>query len=121
MYVTSPACQVIPFLILHDFKMLFPQSPPLSRIPADAPRLMADPQFRQKLYRAMVRLAEESGMTPSTLFVVNITLSDGYHVAGGTYADIYKGMLEGQPVAVKRMRTFLGQSEDQLELTRKVN
>jgi hypothetical protein len=57
--------------------------------------------------RALVKLSTTFNYIPPTLFVSGVSLSSREPVFGGGFADIFKGVYESKPVAVKRFRDFL--------------
>ncbi|EIN10219.1 kinase-like protein, partial [Punctularia strigosozonata HHB-11173 SS5] len=63
--------------------------------------------FRRRLVRLAIRLAEKCGMLPSALFVQGVEYTNGRDPErGGAFADIFLGVYEGTPVALKRLRVF---------------
>ncbi|KAJ7688621.1 kinase-like domain-containing protein [Mycena rosella] len=59
---------------------------------------------RRRLFKALTRLSRESKLHPRCFTLTG--LEQGRLVAGGSFADVYKGSLRGQTVAVKMMRAF---------------
>lgn len=76
--------------------------------------------FRRKLRRVVVRLAQDSDTLPLSLQVEGVALSDRDCVGGGAFADVFKGVLNGGDVAVKRMRIFIVTNDDDKAKTRRV-
>jgi hypothetical protein len=55
----------------------------------------------------LVKLSAHNNLLPRSLFLYGTQLGpDRDAVAGGRFADIYKGSLGTQEVAIKRMRVF---------------
>ncbi len=75
---------------------------------------------RRRIHRVTVRLAQASDRLPSTVFIEGVALSDQHPVGGGSYADVYKGDFNGVEVAVKKVRIFIRQGEDEWARARKV-
>ncbi|KAH7918869.1 kinase-like protein [Leucogyrophana mollusca] len=57
------------------------------------------------LVKTLVELSKRSGLYPQRLLLPNIDIR-GDQVDGGTFGDVWKGDLDGRPVAVKKMRVF---------------
>ncbi|KAJ7679251.1 kinase-like domain-containing protein [Mycena polygramma] len=62
--------------------------------------------MRRRLFKALIRLSSDSKLHPKCFTLTG--LQRGQLVAGGSFSDVYKGLLEGQYVAVKMMRVFEG-------------
>lgn len=63
--------------------------------------------------RTMMKLAVNSQVMPSTLFLRGIQCSETEPRFGGGYADVFHGSAaSGQAVALKRLRIFQGSSEE---------
>ncbi|KAJ7607029.1 kinase-like domain-containing protein [Mycena polygramma] len=60
--------------------------------------------MRRRLFKALIRLSRDCKLYPRCYTLTD--LEQGRLVAGGTFGDVYKGLLEGQCVAVKMMRVF---------------
>ncbi len=58
----------------------------------------------------LVGLSRRAQILPSTLFIDGVECKDRNAVAGGGFADIYRGLFGGQEVALKRIRTFTNDS-----------
>lgn len=70
---------------------------------------------RRRLFKALLRLSGDSQLYPRCF-----PLTDLEHerlVAGGSFSDVYTGLLRGQSVAVKMMRVF---EESEIDALRKV-
>ncbi|KAH7926547.1 kinase-like protein [Leucogyrophana mollusca] len=61
--------------------------------------------IRSFLVKILVELSKRSGLYPQRLVLPNINIR-GDQVDGGTFGDVWKGDLDGRPVAVKKMRVF---------------
>ncbi|KAJ6561955.1 kinase-like domain-containing protein, partial [Mycena capillaripes] len=59
---------------------------------------------RRRLFKALIRLSGDSQLYPRCFPLVG--LEHESLVAGGTFGDVYTGLLRGQTVAVKMMRVF---------------
>jgi hypothetical protein len=71
----------------------------------DAPGHLED--FRRCVLYLLVKLSARNSLLPLSLFVSGTELGPARDaVAGGRFADIYKGVLGPQQVAIKRMRVF---------------
>ncbi|KAJ7935426.1 kinase-like domain-containing protein [Mycena leptocephala] len=68
---------------------------------------------RRRLFKALIRLSRDSKLHPRCFTIP--ALEQGKLVAGGSFGDVYKGLLEGQSVAVKMMRVFEGSDIDALQ------
>ncbi|KAJ7730312.1 kinase-like domain-containing protein, partial [Mycena metata] len=66
--------------------------------------LIPIPINKRRFYKALISLSEESGLLPRCLTISG--LKHGTLAAGGAFADVYKGSLDGQSIAVKMMRVF---------------
>ncbi|KAJ7622888.1 kinase-like domain-containing protein [Mycena polygramma] len=62
------------------------------------------PMKRRRLFKALLRLSRDSELSPRCFTLTG--LQRGRLVAGGSFGDVYKGLLEGQSIAVKMMRVF---------------
>jgi hypothetical protein len=63
--------------------------------------------FRRRLVRLAIRLAENSSRLPSALFIQGVEYASGRDPdRGGAFADIFRGVHDGTPVALKRLRVF---------------
>ena len=56
--------------------------------------------------RLLLTLSRVSNCLPPSLFLCDVNCQDKNSVAGGGYADVYKGWIDGHPVAIKRLRVF---------------
>ena len=61
-------------------------------------------EFRQMLRRISVKLSTTADRLPGEIYVEGVELLDPYNANGGAFADIYKGIYNGQEVAVKKPR-----------------
>jgi serine/threonine protein kinase len=63
--------------------------------------------FRRSVLYLLVKLSDRNNLLPRSLFLDDARLGfNGDAVAGGRFADIYRGLLDTQVVAIKRMRVF---------------
>ncbi|KAH7919823.1 kinase-like protein [Leucogyrophana mollusca] len=62
-------------------------------------------ETRSFLIKILVELSKRSGLYPQRLVLPNIDIR-GNQVNGGTFGDVWKGDLNGRPIAVKKMRVF---------------
>ncbi|KAJ7489298.1 hypothetical protein FB451DRAFT_1125592, partial [Mycena latifolia] len=60
---------------------------------------------RSSIFKALLRLSRASGLHPKC-FPLSGLQKVGQQVAGGGFGDIWKGLINGQTVAVKMMRIF---------------
>lgn len=58
------------------------------------------------LWKALLRLSRKSGLHP-TCFNLSRLEKVGQQMAGGGFGDIWRGLVDGQTVAVKSIRIFL--------------
>ncbi len=72
---------------------------------------LSDPRVHN-IRRLLMGLARKTGTLPKTLFLQGIECKDRDPVGGGGFADIYLASYNGQPVALKRIRTFSMTSVD---------
>lgn len=73
----------------------------MDEIPAD------DFDHRHGLRRLLVRLSTESACIPNALFLHGIAQQGSEPVGIGGFADVYRGVLGEKPVALKRLRVFV--------------
>ncbi|KAK7466340.1 Rho guanine nucleotide exchange factor [Stygiomarasmius scandens] len=71
-------------------------------------------ELRSRIYKAIIRLSKNSGLSPVCLTLNNITNLEDFPVAGGAFADIRKGLLGGQVACLKIPRLHLGQDPNKL-------
>ncbi|KAJ6464621.1 kinase-like domain-containing protein [Mycena vitilis] len=64
------------------------------------------PTKRRRLCKALLRLSRDSKLHPRCFTLTG--LDRGRLETGGTFGDVYRGLLEGQSVAVKMLRVFPG-------------
>ena len=69
-----------------------------------------DPLRRKAIY-ILVKLAARSGALPTSLFVKGVKLQSMHAVSMGGFADVYKGLLDGELVALKRLRITVSRKE----------
>ncbi|KAG6906540.1 hypothetical protein DXG01_013248, partial [Tephrocybe rancida] len=62
--------------------------------------------FRRALIVATQRLSTKSGLYPICYELKDVIRHDNLPVTAGGFADIYKGMLEGQVVCLKTIRIY---------------
>lgn len=77
-------------------------------------------KFRRTLHRVIVRLSQKSHKLPESIYVRGVKIIDRYNMNGGAFADIYKGVYQGEEVAVKKLRATLYQSPGKRAKTIKV-
>lgn len=58
------------------------------------------------LCRLLVRLSKDSRVLPRCVFTQGVVCTDSHPVSGGSFADIFMGLLGGRLVALKRLRIF---------------
>jgi hypothetical protein len=63
--------------------------------------------------RLLLKLCENFDTLPTSLFVTGIKRLDAEAMSGGGFADIYRGSLRNEVVALKRLRIFLNDQEHQ--------
>ena len=64
-----------------------------------------DPAYKRSHVRALIRLSRETGLYPECLALKGVEIQ-GDAVGGGGFADIFKGQLEDQKIAVKMLRVY---------------
>jgi len=62
----------------------------------------------QKAYRLLLGLLQACDVMPSSLLIGEITLLEDNAVFHGVYADVFKGLKDGQELALKRPRMYIG-------------
>ncbi len=77
-------------------------------------------KFRRILHRTSVRLSQKADKLPESIYVRGVKIVDRHNLNGGAFADIYKGVYNGEEVAVKKLRVTLYQSPDKRTKTIKV-
>ncbi|TDL19868.1 kinase-like protein [Rickenella mellea] len=67
-----------------------------------------DSNFYRKARSLQRKLHESSGLFPSELYIEGVELQyDGRQVGHGGFADIFKGLWNASPVAIKRLRSHV--------------
>ncbi|CAL1706475.1 unnamed protein product [Somion occarium] len=61
---------------------------------------------RFTLRRLLIQLSKASNHVPSSLYIVGVDCKERNAIAGGAYADIFRGTLHSASVALKRLRVF---------------
>ncbi|KAF8156287.1 kinase-like domain-containing protein [Mycena galopus ATCC 62051] len=90
----------------------------LTELLQDEIRYSADTMYKTMCMRHLQRLTRKFGILPASFFVHNV-YRDGLHaIAGGGFADVYKGTLNGSPVCLKVLRFFTQASEMRDKLLR---
>lgn len=70
--------------------------------------------------RLQLKAARNRGILPSTYYITSKDLSREIDpFAGGGFADVYKGKLNGEPVVLKKVKWYLNQGS--MEKVRKVS
>ena len=64
-----------------------------------------EPKFKRRHLKALVKLSELSRRYPECLTLKHIKLPE-YHVARGSFGDIYKGSMAGCDIAVKVLNVY---------------
>ena len=77
-------------------------------------------KFNKRLRRLVVRLAKALDKLPLQIYIKGVSLAERDPIGGGAFADVYKGVLNGQEVAVKKLRVFLYQTDEEKERNSKV-
>ncbi|KIM79846.1 hypothetical protein PILCRDRAFT_823036 [Piloderma croceum F 1598] len=62
----------------------------------------------QIAFRLLVGLLQACDIAPSSIFISDVRLLENDAVFHGVYADIFKGFKDGQEVALKRPRIYIG-------------
>jgi hypothetical protein len=65
----------------------------------------------QTAFRLLVGLLQACDIAPSSLFISDVRLLEDDAVFHGVYADIFKGFKDGQEVALKRPRIYIGHDQ----------
>ncbi|KZT30904.1 kinase-like protein [Neolentinus lepideus HHB14362 ss-1] len=68
-------------------------------------RMISSPQ-RAKWETSLRRITHRSQVLPPALFLDAVRTTEHFPVAGGGHSDIFRGVMDGQPVALKVLRTF---------------
>ncbi len=66
-------------------------------------------EFRKELRRLSIRLWEASDKLPAALHLRGISLENPNNIAGGAFADIYRGDYRSRKVAIKKPRIAINQ------------
>ena len=53
-----------------------------------------------------MKLSIRSGRLPASLVIKNVRCEDTESIAGGGFADIFRGVWKDQPVALKKLRLY---------------
>ncbi|TDL16987.1 kinase-like protein, partial [Rickenella mellea] len=64
------------------------------------------------LARAIARLSKRSGCYPDCLILSNVRRTREHPVAGGGFADVWQGISDGRPVALKALRIYAKPSRE---------
>ncbi|KAJ8088480.1 Rho guanine nucleotide exchange factor [Marasmius tenuissimus] len=64
------------------------------------------PKLRSSMVKMMLRLSERSGLCPSCLNLENVERVGNRPVAGGGFADVWKGRIKGQLVCLKVVKVY---------------
>ncbi|KAK1218197.1 hypothetical protein PQX77_019135 [Marasmius sp. AFHP31] len=80
--------------------------------------LLDDPRIpratRSTIFKVILRLSKRSGMFPKCLTIKNVETLNGVPVAGGSFGDVWKGMIAGQTVCLKVVRVYVASDVQQL-------
>lgn len=69
-----------------------------------------DPEQRTHLLRRLlIALSRNTQAVPRSFLINGIEVQDRDAVGGGGFADIFRAIYKDQPVALKRLRTFMNQ------------
>lgn len=68
--------------------------------------LEKDEVRRGGIRRLIMKLSIRSGLLPNSLLITDVVMSSSESVAGGGFADIFRGTYKGRLVALKRLRVF---------------
>ncbi|KAJ7598118.1 hypothetical protein C8J56DRAFT_1020152 [Mycena floridula] len=66
----------------------------------------ADTAYKAMCMRHLQRLTKRFGILPPSFFVHDVFREGTHAVAGGGFADVYEGILDGSPVCLKVLRFF---------------
>ena len=67
--------------------------------------MAVDPALRRRHVKALIKLSRATGLYPECLVLKGIEII-GDAVGGGGFADIFKGRLRGQEIAVKVLKVY---------------
>ena len=67
--------------------------------------MTVDPTLRRRHVKALIRLSRATGLYPECLVLDGIEII-GDAVGGGGFADIFKGRLHDQEIAVKVLKVY---------------
>ena len=67
--------------------------------------MAVDPECKRRHVKALIRLSGATGLYPECLVLDRIEIL-GDAVGGGGFADIFKGRLQGQAIAVKMLKVY---------------
>ena len=65
-----------------------------------------DSSYKHSHQNALIKLSRESRLYPECIVLKHVSFDPRNPAACGGFADIYKGHLRGQEIAVKRLRTY---------------
>lgn len=64
------------------------------------------PKHRQRLHRFLSRIVKETGRLPSSMIIHNVKRKGSDPLAGGGFADVWRGTQGDLDVAMKVLRIF---------------
>ena len=67
--------------------------------------MFVDPALKRRYVKALIRLSRATGLYPECLVLNGIEII-GDAVGGGGFADIFKGRLRDQEIAVKMLKVY---------------
>ena len=61
---------------------------------------------RRSLVVAMQRLSKNTNLYPTVFTLKDVTMTGNDAIAAGSFADVYRGIFEGQSVCLKMIKVF---------------
>ena len=77
-------------------------------------------QIRTALRHVLMSVSINSDILPMSLFLSGVACTSRESIGGGSFGDVYRGTYHGEPVALKRLRTFRTSDEAKQAANRKV-
>jgi serine/threonine protein kinase len=71
-----------------------------------------DKSLQRLLIRTIAKLSKKSGQVPSCLMLRGVREIGEHLVDGGSFGDVWKGVVEGHVIAIKAMRFFGSHVDD---------
>jgi len=76
---------------------------------------MANPSLKTWYFRVLRKVSPAHGILPKSYFPTGVTLNDTIPYASGGFADIWKGLQDGNLVCIKAFRTQTATNLDKIK------